>query len=90
MLNAALHGIELERRPGHLGAVGNDRSRNDRAKELGAGRIRKRLEAATERVDEAVPRGGERFLARDLEGRRVVGDVREDAVGLRAHVADRG
>jgi hypothetical protein len=51
--------------------------------------ILERLEAAAQRVDEAVARRvvGER--ARDLLLADVIGDVDEDLVGLGADVADR-
>src|SRR2546430_1185701 len=79
-----LHRIELELRARYFGAVGNDRTRDDRSEQLGAGRIRQRFEPATERVDQAVPRRLVRFLARYLVLDDVVGDIGEDLVGLGA------
>ena len=51
-----LHRIELERRARHLRPVRHDGARDDRPEELRARRIGKRLEAAAQRVDQAVAR----------------------------------
>ena len=75
------HRIELERRTRDARAVGHDRARHDRSQKLGAGRIRERLEAAAQRVEEAQPGRLVGGLARDPERRRVAGDVDQDLVG---------
>ena len=84
-----LHRIELELRAGNARPVRHDGAGNDRAEQLGAGRIGQRLEAAPQRVDQAVARGFVRFAAFDLVARRVVGDVDQDLVGFRTDVGDR-
>ncbi len=80
--------IELVGGPGHLRAVGHRRARNDRPQELGARRVLERLEAAAERVHQAIAGGLVGLLGRDLVLVDVVGDVDEDLVGIGADVAD--
>ena len=58
MLKAACTGSSSKAGAGNARAVGNDGAGDDGAEELGAGRVFERFEAAAERVDEAVLRGG--------------------------------
>ena len=85
-----LHGIQLVRGARHLRAVGNDGAGHDRSHQLGACGVGQRLEAATQRVDQAMAGRGQRLLAGDLVARGVVGDVDHDLVGLGTDVADGG
>ena len=82
------HRVELKGRAGHFGAVRHHRSRNNRPHELGACGVRQRLEAATERVHQAQPRGVVRFGALDFILERVVGDIDQDLVGFGADVGN--
>ena len=65
-VEGGLDRVELELGARHLGAVRHDRARHDRAEQLGAGGILERLEAAAERVDQAVAGGFVGELAGDL------------------------
>ena len=64
-----LHGVELIRRAGHARAAGHHRARHNGPEQLGAGRILERLEAAGERIHQAIARGLIGRRARD--GRRL-------------------
>ena len=82
--------IELELRAGYLRSVRDDRTRDDRSEQLGARRIRQRLEPAAQGVDEAVARRLVRFLALHAVMRDIVGDIDQHTVRLGAHIGDRG
>src|SRR5262249_20918924 len=87
-VEGGLDGIELERGAGDLRAVRDDRAGDDRTEELRACRKAQRLEAAAERVHEAIARGVERLLRGDLVRADVVDDVDQDLVRIRPDVAD--
>ena len=74
-IECGLHRIELKLSAGHLGAIGDYGSRNERAQQLGARRIGQRLQTASQGVQQAVSRRGVGFLAADLVAAHVVGDV---------------
>ena len=83
-----LHRIELVGRTRHLGAVRHDRSRHDRSEQLRAGRIGQRLEAAAERIQQAVMGGPVGLVAADREISRVIGDVDQHLVRLGTYVGN--
>jgi hypothetical protein len=80
-VEGGVHRVELELRARDLGAVGNDRARDDRPQELGAAGKLQRLEAAAERVHEAIARGVVGLLGGDLVLVDVVDDVDQDLSG---------
>ena len=88
MLNAACTGSSWKLVPGTRAPLGTIGPRNDGAEQLGACRIFERLEAAAQRVDQAITRCGVGEIALDLEIQRVVGDVGEDFVRRGAFIAD--
>ena len=83
-----LHGVELALGARDLRAVRHRRARDDRAQQLGAGRVFERLEAAAQRVDQAIARGVVRFLVLYGIVFYVIGDQRQDLVGLGPDVGD--
>src|ERR1700722_19147004 len=89
-VECSLNGIELKAGAWNTRAVGNNCARHDRAEQLAACGILKRLESAPERVDQAIPRGPIRKIAVDLEIQCVVGDVSKDFVRSGAFIADVG
>ena len=70
MLNAACTGSSWNGVPGTLAPFGTTVPGTIGPEQLGAGRVRERLEAAAERVDQAVARGVVGLVAVDLELRR--------------------
>ena len=87
-IECGLHGIELKAGSRNARAIGDDGAGHDGAQQLGAGRIFERLQAAAERIDEAIARGGVSQIAVDLVIQSVVGDVGEDFVRRGAFIAD--
>src|SRR5205807_6344495 len=70
-VEGGLYRIELVRRAGNFRAVGDDRFGDDWPEQLRAGWIRQRLEAAAERIEQAIVRGRVRLAARDGVSRHV-------------------
>ena len=75
-----LHRIEPVGRARHTRAILDAHSGNERPEQLRAGGIVERLEAAAERVDQAIARGLERERAVDPVVEHVVGDIGEHFV----------
>ncbi len=75
-----LHRVQLEARAGDARALGDRRSRNERPEKLGARGIIEGLQAASERVHQAQPRGVVGFRAFYFIFADIVGDVDEDLV----------
>ena len=86
-VEGGLHGIELDSWCRERARRWEPRFPARWAQQLGAGRILERFEAAAERVDEAMLRGGVGEIAVDLVIQRVVGDVGEDFVRRGAFIA---
>jgi hypothetical protein len=86
----ALHGIEFVTRARHAGAVLDGGAGDDRAEELGAGRVGERHDAAGERVGETPARGVEGLVARGLGAEGVVGEFDEQWIGRGTDVGDVG
>ncbi len=78
-----LHRLELERRARHARAARHHRPRHDGPEHLRAGGILQRLEAAGERIHQAITRGVVGLLAIDRRGVRVVRDRDENGVRIR-------
>ena len=83
-----LHGIQLVRSAGNLGAVGDDRSGNDRSEQLGAGRVLQCLQPAAKRVNQAVACRIVREFAADAVREDVVGNVGQHLIGLGTDIAN--
>ena len=80
-VESGLHRIELVRSARHACAAGQRCAWNHRPHQLGARRVLQRLEAAGERIHEAVVRGLVGGVAVDAVGQRVIGDIGENFVG---------
>ncbi|MNS52769.1 hypothetical protein D3C72_854950 [compost metagenome] len=81
-----LHGVKLERRAGHLGAVWHHGAGHDRPQQLLARRVFQRFQAAAQRVDQAVACGLVRQAALDLVVENVVRDIGQHLVGIGTYV----
>ncbi|MNI30814.1 hypothetical protein D3C73_846730 [compost metagenome] len=81
-----LHGVKLERRAGHLGAVWHHGAGHDRPQQLLARRVFQRFQAAAQRVDQAVACGLVRQAALDLVVKNVVRDIDQDLIGIGTYV----
>ena len=83
-----LHGIEFVGGAGDACAVGDGGAGDDRAEELGAGRISEGHDAAGERVGEAPAGGVEGLVAGDAGVQRVIGEIGEEFVRSGTDVGD--
>jgi hypothetical protein len=86
-IEGGLHGIELELRARHPGAIRYDRSRHDGSQELPAGGIAQRRKRAAKRINETMACRliGER--ARDLISEHIIGDIGKNTIRLRSDIA---
>ena len=83
-----LDGIHLKLRTRHFRAVWHQRALHNRSKHFSARRIFQRLEAAAERIEQAVARGVVGFFGFDLVLGDVVDNVGEDLVRFWADVGN--
>ncbi len=89
-VEGGLDGIELELGAGDPGAVGHDGAGHDGAEQLGAGGVIKRLQAAAERIDQAVARRLVGEVGLDVVAKDIIDDVGKDGIGFGADVGDVG
>src|SRR5688572_14353512 len=89
-VEGGVHRVELELGARHARAIRHRGALDDRAEQLVAGRVFERLEAAAQRVHQAVARRGVRVVALYLEILRVAGNQRQDLVRLRPDIGNMG